>query len=555
MATRDPTELLDQGAVQKINNNQSVLNPKFQILQIKQLTNNSNQKRSRLLLSDSKNLIQAVIKHELINLSSNHLPPNKLELSLKKHAIIKLNGYETKRIFEKTVIIILSFEIIQHFDAQIGNPSNRDQKSPQSSINSGSSALIQMTPFPTNNRAKSPKTWKNNDCPINIAKKILSIHLREIPNSYFDPQFNRCYCSQCHSKRCRPQNNTNSNSNNKNNRNTPKTYNFAGKPSKKYSLPLGFTRIGLETSTAKWEMNNIDDWNIAYHGCSKYDVVNILKSGLLLKPGDVTINGQELNPNSFHTQHPYKRYNEYQRKYELFDPNQIFITPSIEYAARYSAKFYCPHPEIKENGGSNLSELCVQFVLQLRVRPNCYEIGQETLGASHDKEIIDLNFNNDELEWYTKENVGIMPYAILMKITECQDIKIESDYDSETDSNRIMKHRKRDRERRRYSDDDTSGYDSYYDDRSVDSRSSSICTAATRGDRAHYDSIGFPRTLRPKCCPLFSRKNERETHPKATYRHHPFKKRSRSRSPRGHRTRDRERDRNKAKTVVTSLSN
>ena len=59
-----------------------------------------------------------------------------------------------------------------------------------------------------------------------------------------------------------------------------------------------------------------------------------------------------------------------------------------------------------------------QCAFQLRIRPQSYLIGQETVGATAKGEIIDKDFNNNELEWYTKENVGIVVHRLLIKITQ-----------------------------------------------------------------------------------------------------------------------------------------
>eukprot|EP01084_Bolivina_argentea_P269569 458179_1 len=123
---------------------------------------------------------------------------------------------------------------------------------------------------------------------------------------------------------------------------------------------------------------------------------------------------KNLGIHSEHIAEPFKRFNKYSKKEELFDPNQIYISPSIKYCGHntYAKKYYCSHPD-----DSNRT-LSIQFAFQLRIRPGSYTIGQETVGAAVRGIRLDDNFSNNELEWYTKENVGIVLYGLLLKIKE-----------------------------------------------------------------------------------------------------------------------------------------
>lgn len=58
--------------------------------------------------------------------------------------------------------------------------------------------------------------------------------------------------------------------------------------------------------------------------------------------------------------------------------------------------------------------LCAQVAFQLRVRPSCYGVGPETVGAGHRK--IDEHFPNAELEWYTKEAGSVFLTGLLVKL-------------------------------------------------------------------------------------------------------------------------------------------
>ena len=60
--------------------------------------------------------------------------------------------------------------------------------------------------------------------------------------------------------------------------------------------------------------------------------------------------------------------------------------------------------------------LKVKFAFQLRIKPGSYRIGQETVGATRNGNILDDNFRNEEIEWYTKQNMGIVLYGLLLNI-------------------------------------------------------------------------------------------------------------------------------------------
>lgn len=58
--------------------------------------------------------------------------------------------------------------------------------------------------------------------------------------------------------------------------------------------------------------------------------------------------------------------------------------------------------------------LWLQTVFQLRVRPECYSVGLQTLGAQYKD--IDRHFKDSELEWYTKEAGSVYLTGILVRV-------------------------------------------------------------------------------------------------------------------------------------------
>ena len=65
----------------------------------------------------------------------------------------------------------------------------------------------------------------------------------------------------------------------------------------------------------------------------------------------------------------------------------------------------------------------VQIVLECRQKAGTYGIGQETVGAAKSGKKLDVLFKNNELEWYTKESVGIFIYGLLVRILKCDSRK------------------------------------------------------------------------------------------------------------------------------------
>eukprot|EP01083_Nonionella_stella_P061227 159596_1 len=216
----------------------------------------------------------------------------------------------------------------------------------------------------------------------------------KIPSDFNDKANDYCFCRNCHSQRREP------------------VEYLRGSPRSKYVLPIGWTRFGLKVPKGKCKMNNVwQNWHVAYHGCSIDTAREIFKSGLtLLKPGDVTINGQRLRVGGGHIKKPFRRKNEYSKEYEQFDPSNIFVSPSIKYA---SSDYYAKPFNV--DSGRGLRAKCV---FQLRIRPGSYSIGQETIGATEKDIIVDTRFSNSELEWYTKENIGICVYGLCIKLIQ-----------------------------------------------------------------------------------------------------------------------------------------
>ena len=109
-------------------------------------------------------------------------------------------------------------------------------------------------------------------------------------------------------------------------------------------------------------------------------------------PGEVTASGHKLPIRPGHIQGKQDRKNLFTGQQEEFDPVQIFTSPSIYYCAY--GDVYCDRTEFKGHQ--------YQVAFQLWQRPDSYNVGQETVGATRKGETIDPLFSNNELEYYTK---------------------------------------------------------------------------------------------------------------------------------------------------------
>ena len=55
----------------------------------------------------------------------------------------------------------------------------------------------------------------------------------------------------------------------------------------------------------------------------------------------------------------------------------------------------------------------VSVAFQVRVRPNSYTMGPQTIGVNHS---IDPYIENSKIEWFTKERSAIVPCALLIRV-------------------------------------------------------------------------------------------------------------------------------------------
>ena len=150
----------------------------------------------------------------------------------------------------------------------------------------------------------------NRLCPYLAWVKRVALSLINIPERSLDPSFDRCFCAEC--------------------TNGQPLVHERGEPAMAYSFPVSFARLGLHVDPGMVELHDIfKKWPVCFHG-TKIDLVGPLFKGRLqlLKPGDVAIGGKVIEIRPGHIEGKTWRTNFHTREQELFDPHQIFLSPS-----------------------------------------------------------------------------------------------------------------------------------------------------------------------------------------------------------------------------------
>jgi hypothetical protein len=230
---------------------------------------------------------------------------------------------------------------------------------------------------------------------MDFVRSLLNTQFK-LHQAFFNSKGDCCFCINCHQKR------------------GDKECYKRGKPSKKYAVPVGWCRFGIQGNEGMLAVNKVfETWHVGFHGTSFDSITYILEGGgRLLIPGELKLGGEKLGIPKGHIIKPFLRLNQFTKKEELFDPNQIFTSPSIRYAG---CSVYSSAHIIQHDAFPNKS-LRFQFAFAVRQRPGSYSIGQETIGATASKRTIDPYFSNDELECYTKEGVSIVITGLLVKV-------------------------------------------------------------------------------------------------------------------------------------------
>ena len=159
----------------------------------------------------------------------------------------------------------------------------------------------------------------------------------------------------------------------------------------KYVMPVGFARVGVFSyKPHDIKERGMKEWHVCFHGTKHEYLGNIVLQGQLLLPGSILYNGESIKVRDGHIKKNFERTNEHTGRRENFNPTyKVFFSPSVKYCIHevYTNIFYCDGK-------------LYRFALQLRIQPNTYEIGQQTIGA---KGQIDPHIPNSSIEWYSDQ--------------------------------------------------------------------------------------------------------------------------------------------------------
>ena len=206
-------------------------------------------------------------------------------------------------------------------------------------------------------------------------QKALSGILRDAGiqlSEYVSPMGDKCFCYNCHYLR-----------------GDGLVYKRGGQS---YVMPTGFARVGIKPGKSVGLVDNgMKNWHVCFHGTKYQYMSDILIQGQLLAPGSILHSGESIKTQPGHIKVAFSRTNEHTGKKEEFNPqNKVFFSPSIKYSTNtaYTNEYYC-------------NERYYCFALQLRIQPNTYKVGQQTLGATGE---LDPNVPNTSIEWYADQS-------------------------------------------------------------------------------------------------------------------------------------------------------
>jgi hypothetical protein len=180
-----------------------------------------------------------------------------------------------------------------------------------------------------------------------------------------------------------------------------------GDPGKDFVLPVGFARLALQIhDTPDVQETAFAKWHVCYHGTKHGSILQILKQGKLLKPGDPTYTGRTIGVRPGHFEEAHGRKNLHTKAEEHFDPTKnIFFSPSIK---------YCDYGNVYMSNFESSRGKHYRFAFQVRLQSGQYEIGQETVGAGDT--LIDDNVPNSSIEWYSHNALHLLTGLLIREV-------------------------------------------------------------------------------------------------------------------------------------------
>ncbi|CAF2790619.1 unnamed protein product [Rotaria sp. Silwood2] len=191
----------------------------------------------------------------------------------------------------------------------------------------------------------------------------------------FDRKFNRCYCLNCYSK-------------------SSKDSLIEG--GSLYVIPRGWCRFGLHVDPLRTKVDHIwKDWIVTYHGTTAEAAQSVVTHGQFLVPGDKRLDGKKIAIGEGHIPEKY----------------HIYTSPTMAYSGH---PCYC-RPKLFR---SNLTHKVynARVAIQCRQKPGTFMVQGETIGAGN-KRICQI-IPNSEVELYTTVRASVVPYGLLIHLSE-----------------------------------------------------------------------------------------------------------------------------------------
>ncbi|XP_072014019.1 uncharacterized protein [Amphiura filiformis] len=210
---------------------------------------------------------------------------------------------------------------------------------------------------------------------LNLSDKLLDLKSR----------VNKCYCDDCHTRR-------------------GESYSFRDGPGSHnlYTKPVGWGRIMLSLPPRAEHLNIFKKWNAAFHGTAPDIILPIVEGGELLFPGDKTMHGETLREVAGH-------FND-DSKPDGFNTKQVFLSPSIKYSG---CEVYAKKGRMYLQSMGR--HVYVRTVLQVRVKPDQFIVGPQTIGRS---DPIDPPIDNKTIEWALSARNSVIPTAVLIQVLD-----------------------------------------------------------------------------------------------------------------------------------------
>ncbi|CAF1108984.1 unnamed protein product [Adineta steineri] len=199
--------------------------------------------------------------------------------------------------------------------------------------------------------------------------------------NFYNEKHDQCYCSRCYQQ------------------SDDDTRTVGGQT---YVIPRGWTRFGIQVDESFAQHHNVwTEWVNSYHGTSIENAKSIVEHRQLPLSDDIKLDKNESKTQSDHASEEYS----------------FLTTPTINYASlncdSYAYTFQSP---------TTKKYYKIKVVLQCKQKPDSFVVQGETVRAQHR---ICPYIPNDQIEWKSRQRSAIMPYGLMLLVTEINSIKAD----------------------------------------------------------------------------------------------------------------------------------